>query len=79
MSNETTTKTKRKRKHIGRPYKLTYDQHVNLIKRKVAGEDVLTLAQMFGLKRANTVYAYINLDPESRTDAPKAKSRKKAS
>lgn len=60
---------KRKKKHIGRPYKLTYTEHVDMIRRKAAGESAHELATMYDVQ-LHTVYEYLKRDPNSRTDAP---------
>ena len=54
-------------KKQGRPYKLTIDQHRELHRRKRAGGVVLELAIFFGVG-AHTIYEYLKLDPEQRTD-----------
>lgn len=60
----------RKKKKIGRPYKLTYADHVDMIRRKRAGEDAHVLATLYGVQ-LHTVYRYLNMDPAKRHDAPK--------
>lgn len=65
-----TTKTKKTKKKLGRPYKLTYHDHVDMIRRYRAGEDALVLAIFFGVN-PHTVWRYVKIDPAARHDAPK--------
>jgi DNA-binding CsgD family transcriptional regulator len=53
---------------LGRPYKLSLEDHRELIARKRAGASVVELALRFNLY-PHTVYQYLRLDPESRRDA----------
>lgn len=68
MNDQPKATNKRRKKHIGRPYKLTYADHVDLIRRKAAGEKALVLATLYGIQ-LHTVYEYLKLDPLTRADA----------
>ncbi len=57
-----------KRKKNGRPYKLTVEDHLDLIRRKAAGQKAEDLAPLFKIG-LHTVYAYLKLDPRSRWDS----------
>jgi len=60
----------RKKKKIGRPYKLSYYDHVDMIRRKRAGEEAHVLASLYSVQ-LHTVYRYLKMDPSSRHDVPK--------
>lgn len=62
---ETMTKSKNKN---GRPYKLSLDDHRDLVRRKRSGQSANELAGIFKIG-LHTVYTYLNLDPEKRSDA----------
>lgn len=62
----------KKKKKMGRKLALSYDQHVDLIRRYRAGEEVNDLMVRYGINQG-TVYRYINKDPNARHDAPKVK------
>jgi DNA invertase Pin-like site-specific DNA recombinase len=55
-------------KKNGRPYKLSLDDHRDLIRRKAAGQDANELATLFRIG-LHTVYEYLKLDPNQRRDA----------
>lgn len=57
-----------KKKKNGRPYKLSLDDHRDLIRRKAAGQAVRELATLFRIG-LHTVYEYLKLDPNTRRDA----------
>lgn len=60
----------RRKKKIGRPYKLSYTDHIDLIRRKRAGEEAHVLATLYGVQ-LHTIYRYLKMEPSSRHDAPK--------
>lgn len=53
---------------LGRPLKLSIEEHEDLIRRKVAGESAEELSVRFGIAY-QTVYSYLRMRPESRYDA----------
>jgi hypothetical protein len=55
-------------KKNGRPYKLSIEDHRDLIRRKRAGQEANELAALFRVG-LHTVYEYLKLDPEKRKDA----------
>ena len=61
-------KLPKKDKTMGRPYKLSLDDHRSLIRRKRAGQSANELAALFRIG-LHTVYEYLKLDPETRRDA----------
>ena len=61
---------RKKRKKLGRPYKLAYVDHVDLIRRKRAGEDAQVLASFYSVQ-LHTVYRYLKMDPADRHDVPR--------
>ncbi|MEQ1761588.1 MAG: hypothetical protein ABL984_00450 [Pyrinomonadaceae bacterium] len=56
------------KKKNGRPYKITINDHRDLIRRKAAGQTANDLAAHFRIG-LHTVYEYLKLDPETRRDA----------
>jgi len=66
--NQTTKKIGRPK--IGRPLKLSFSDHVELIRRKRAGENPHVLALEYGVQ-LHTVYLYVRRDPATRHDAPR--------
>lgn len=60
-------KKEKKEKKLGRPYRLTRKEHIDLIKRKAAGESIVQLAYRYGVN-VHTAYAYLKLEPEERID-----------
>jgi len=51
----------------GRPYKLSGDDHRDLLRRKAAGQNATVLALRFGVG-LHTVYEYLKLDPDKMLD-----------
>lgn len=72
MKTPKTPKTPKTRpstaRKTGRPYKLTLDDHRDLLRRKAAGQNANELAIRFGVG-LHTVYEYLKLDPSKRRDA----------
>lgn len=56
------------KKKNGRPYKLSIDDHRDLIRRYRAGQAANELATLFRIG-LHTVYEYLKLDPNTRRDA----------
>lgn len=61
-------KTKRQKPVMGRPYKVTLEDHRTMIRRKRAGTSAIELAALYRIG-LHTVYEYLKLDPETRRDA----------